>query len=223
MKTIRLVSVCVLSLLLGCAGSSVDDDEAALQSLTPLPLASTAVPVIAFTDTQGILHVRSLAPGQLSCLTHSGEIGCPVARLYFANANVTYAQQVEANSRATTSSSDFGRATMLLDGWLMQVTVRDHRTGTTRQETWFNVTALYFAYDLRVHSPGFFDLYGDNGLVALAMSQGAQTAVPATLSWAPGFPAPTGWFRNMIVTGQADFSQSPLPIVADQYFIYQHQ
>ncbi|MGB8044235.1 MAG: hypothetical protein WCF66_14835, partial [Pseudolabrys sp.] len=85
---------------------------------------------------------RALPPQSLNCLRPVGEVGCPVARVWYGLANITPQQQADAEWFYR--SPDLDRNWVLVVGHLATVTVRDHRTGADPiEQTWFMVNKLY--------------------------------------------------------------------------------
>lgn len=204
----------------------------------PHPIA-TAGPVPAgdvvatiYRDSSGSrLFVEPLPPQTLSCLapTPAGAIGCPVDRVWYGLANVTAQQQADAEWLY--ASSDLERNWVLVVGHLASVTVRDHRTGADPvEQTWFMVNKLYMTpFRGRVierHAAQFFYTTGTTGNAqALAISRGEQSPRAAHITWTGmaiygGSSGPSS-VEDMFVTGEADFTRSPLSIRADEYFVRQ--
>ena len=81
-----------------------------------------------YKDSSGSkLYVEPLPPQSLNCLRPVGEVGCPVARVWYGLANTTPQQQADAEWLYR--SSDLDRNWVLVVGHFATVTVRDHRTG----------------------------------------------------------------------------------------------
>jgi hypothetical protein len=196
-------------------------------------IAETAVPepggeVVATVYQEGsALYVEPLPPQSLACLKPIGVVGCPVARVYYGFADVTPEQQAAAEWAYR--SADLDRNRVLVVGHLAMVTVRDHRTHETTQQTWFMVGKLYLPPSrgrfIESHSTQFFYVTGTTSQAqAVAITRGEPTPRPARITWtgpaASGAGGPTS-VDDMFVTGQADFTRSPLPISADEYFVRQ--
>jgi hypothetical protein len=226
MKTRLLLGLSLLLLAPACepAPPATGDDGEAVQAL----VAATDPPpadvlVFAFADAQGKLYVRGIDPRHpLSCLTqNNAPPGCPVDRLYFANANVTSDQERTAYAHARDATSSPTTASVLMLGSLRRAIVRDHRTGTTSIQTWFVASKLYLAPDERTHSDQFFGVWGTPpNTWAQAISLGVQLGTPVTLSWAPGLPHPSGTLSDLIVSGVWDTSRFPVPLFADDLFVH---
>ena len=117
-------------------------------------------------------------------------------------------------------------------GHLATVEVRDHRNGDddTSRQTWFMVNKLYLTpFRGRVierHSTQFFYATGTtSNAQVLAISRGEQSPRAAHITWTGmatygGSSGPSS-VEDMFVTGEADFTRSPLPISADEYFVRQ--
>ena len=130
-----------------------------------------------------------------------------------------------------TRSPDLDRNWVLVVGHLATVTVRDHRTGDDPiEQTWFMVNKLYLTpFRGRVierHSTQFFYATGTtSNAQVLAISRGEQSPRAAHITWTGmatygGSSGPSS-VEDMFVTGEADFTRSPLPIRADEYFVRQ--
>jgi hypothetical protein len=189
-----------------------------------------------YTDSSGsALYVEPLPPQSLDCLVPVGVVGCPVARVWYGWANITPQQQADAEWRY--ASPDLGSNRILVVGHLATVTVRDHlRRNDPIEQTWFMVSKLYLTPDrgrvYESHSTQFFYTTGTTrNAQVLAISRGEQSPRAARITWTGlatygGFPnpVPTSGPRSvedMFVTGEADFTRSPLPITADEYFVRQ--
>jgi hypothetical protein len=147
-----------------------------------------------------------------------------VSRVYYGYANVTPQQQADAEWLYR--SPDLDRNWVLVVGHLATVEVRDHRTNVTSQQRWFIVNKLYMASHGRVierHSTQFFYATGTtSNAQVIAISRGEQSPRAAHITWtglaAYGGGGPSS-FEDIFVTGQADFTRSPLPVSADEYFV----
>ncbi|MGA8001545.1 MAG: hypothetical protein WCA05_07840 [Pseudolabrys sp.] len=130
---------------------------------------------------------RALPPQSLNCLRPVGEVGCPVARVWYGLANITPQQQADAEWFYR--SPDLDRNWVLVVGHLATVTVRDHRTGADPiEQTWFMVNKLYLTpFRGRViehHSTQFFYTMGTaNNAQVLAISRGEQSPRAAHITW----------------------------------------
>ncbi|MGC1094386.1 MAG: hypothetical protein WA905_16785, partial [Pseudolabrys sp.] len=92
----------------------------------PAPVGDIVATV--YKDSSGsALYVEPLPPQSLNCLRPVGEVGCPVARVWYGLANITPQQQADAEWFYR--SPDLDRNWVLVVGHLATVTVRDHRTG----------------------------------------------------------------------------------------------
>jgi hypothetical protein len=185
-----------------------------------------------YKDSSGSkLYVEPLPPQSLNCLRPVGEVGCPVARVWYGLANIT-AQQ-EANAEWFYASPDLDRNWVLVVGHLATVTVTDHRTGTGEdhiEQIWFMVNKLYVTpFRGRVverHSTQFFYATGTtSNAQVVAISRGEQSPRAAHITWTGmatygGNTGPSS-VEDMFVTGEADFTRSPLHIRADEYFVRQ--
>ena len=209
-----------------------------IETLKPLPVATagpaSAGDVVAtvYKDSSGSrLFVEPLPPQSLSCLgpVPAGAIGCPVDRVWYGLAHITAQQQADAEWLYR--SPDLDRNWVLVVGHLASVTVRDHRTGADPVvQTWFMVNKLYMTpFRGRVierHSAQFFYTTGTaSNAQVLAISRGEQSPRAAHITWTGmatygGSSGPSS-VEDMFVTGVADFSRSPLPIRADEYFVRQ--
>jgi hypothetical protein len=201
----------------------------------PLPPPEGPAPVTDFvatvyTDSSGsALYVEPLPPQSVSCLQPAGAVGCPVARVWYGLANVTPQQQADAEWLYR--SPDLDRNWVLVVGHLAAVTVRDHRNGGDPiEQTWFVVNKLYLTpFRGRVierHSPQFFYATGTtSNAQVVAISRGEQSPRAAHITWTGmatygGSSGPSS-VEDMFVTGEADFTRSPLHISADEYFVRQ--
>ena len=177
------------------------------------------------------LYVEPLPPQSLTCLgpVPVGAVGCPVDRVWYGFANITPQQQADAEWLYR--SPDLDRNWVLVVGHLATVTVRDHRTGADPiEQTWFMVNKLYLTpFRGRVierHSTQFFYATGTtSNAQVLAISRGEQSPRAAHITWTGmatygGSSGPSS-VEDMFVTGEADFTRSPLPIRADEYFVRQ--
>jgi hypothetical protein len=160
MSFTRLILVPLALVLGSCASTStdsVDDRELLAIATTAGPAPSGDVVAIVYKDGSA-LHVEPLPPQPLICLTPPGAVGCPVSRVYYGFANITPQQQADAEWFYR--SADLDRNWVLVVGHLATVTVRDHRTGTTSQQTWFMVGKLYLTPNrgrvIESHSTQFF-------------------------------------------------------------------
>jgi hypothetical protein len=197
--------------------------------LGPAPVSDIVATV--YTDSSGsALYIEPLPPQSVNCLQPAGAVGCPVARVWYGLANVTPQQQADAEWLYR--SSDLDRNWVLVVGHLAAVTVRDHRNGGDDpiQQTWFMVTKLYLTpFRGRVierHSPQFFYATGTtSNAQVVAISRGEQLPRTAHITWTGmatyGGSSGPGSVEDMFVTGEADFTRSPLHIRADEYFVRQ--
>jgi hypothetical protein len=179
----------------------------------------------------GTLYVEPLPPQPLSCLgpVPAGEVGCPVARVWYGLANVTPQQQADAEWLY--SGPELERNWVLVVGHFATVTVRDHRFGDDPvEQIWFIVSKLYLTplrgRVIEFHSAQFFYTTGTtNNAEVIAVSRGEQSPRAAQITWTGmvtyhGNTGPSS-VEDMFVTGEADFTRSPLPIRADEYFTRQ--
>ena len=199
-------------------------------ALGPAPVGDIVATV--YKDSSGsALYVEPLPPQSLTCLGPVGAVGCPVARVWYGLANITPQQQADAEWLYR--SPDLDRNWVLVVGHLATVDVRDHRNGghDTSQQTWFMVNMLYLTPNRgRVLYPGhltqFFYATGTtSNAQVLAISRGEQSPRAAHITWTgmatyEGSSGPSS-VEGMFVTGEADFTRSPLPIRADEYFVRQ--
>ena len=196
------------------------------------PASAGDVVATIYKDTSGSrLFVEPLPPQSLSCLgpAPASTVGCPVDRVWYGLANVTAQQQADAEWRY--ASSDLDRNRVLVVGHLATVTVRDHRTGADPvEQIWFMVNKLYLTpFRGRVierHATQFFYTTGTAGNAqVVAISRGEQSTRAAHITWTGmvtygGSSGPSS-VEDMFVTGDANFTQSPLLIRADEYFVRQ--
>ena len=198
-------------------------------TLDPAPAGDVVATV--YKDTGGIaLYVEPLPPQSLNCLGPVGAVGCPVARVWYGFANI--APQQQADAEWFYRSPDLDRNWVLVVGHLATVDVRDHRNGghDTSQQTWFMVNKLYLTPNrgrvIERHSTQFFYATGTtSNAQVLAISRGKQSPRAAHITWTGmatygGSSGPSS-VEDMFVTGEADFTRSPLPIRADEYFVRQ--
>ena len=141
-------------------------------------------------DTSGSrLYVEPLPPQPLSCLgpVPAGEVGCPVARVWYGLANVTPQQQADAEWLYR--SPDLERNWVLVVGHFATVTVRDHRTDSAPvDQIWFMVNKLYMTPNrgrvIELHSAQFFYTTGTtNNAQVFAISRGEQSPRAAQITW----------------------------------------
>jgi hypothetical protein len=208
------------------SADSVDPGELLAIATTAVPAAGDDVVATVYKEGSA-LYVEPLPPQELTCLKPIGMVGCPVARVYYGFANVTPQQQAAAEWFYR--SPDLDRNWVLVVGHLATVDVRDHRTNTTSQQTWFMVGKLYLTPDrgrvIESHSTQFFYARGTtSNAQVVAISRGEQSPRAAHITWtglaAYGSGGPSS-VEDMFVTGQADFTRSPLPVSADEYFVRQ--
>jgi hypothetical protein len=174
------------------------------------------------------LYVEPLPPQSLTCVKPVGAVGCPVARVWYGLANITPQQQADAEWFYGGPGLDHNW--VLVVGHLATVTVRDHRTGDDPiEQTWFMVNKLYltpFRRRIERHSTQFFYATGTtSNAQVLAISRGEQSPRAARITWTGmatygGSSGPSS-VQDMFVTGEADFTLSPLPVRADEYFVRQ--
>jgi len=178
------------------------------------------------------LYIQPLPPQPLNCLgpVPVGEVGCPVARVWYGLANVS--PQQEADAEWFYVGPDLERNHVLVVGHFATVTVRDHRFGhdPLEQQIWFIVSKLYLSplrgRVIELHSDQFFYTTGTtNNAQVFAISRGEQSPRAAQITWTGmttyhGNTGPSS-VEDMFVTGEADFTRSPLPIRADEYFVRQ--
>ena len=152
-----------------------------------------------------------------------------MARVWYGLANITPQQQADAEWDYR--GPDLDSNLVLVVGHFATVTVRDHRNGDdTSEQTWFIVNKLYLTPNrgrvlYRGHSTQFFYATGTtSNAQVIAISRGEQSPRAAHITWtgmaAYGSGGPSS-VEDMFVTGQADFTRSPLPIRADEYFVRQ--
>jgi hypothetical protein len=203
-----------------------------LSIATAGPAPAGDIVATVYKDSSGsALYVEPLPPQSLTCLgpVPVGAVGCPVARVWYGLANVTPQQQADAEWLYR--SPDLDRNWVLVVGHLATVMVRDHRTGAEPiQQTWFMVNKLYQTpfrgRVVELHSMQFFYATGTtSNAQVLAISRGEQSPRAAHITWTGmatygGSSGPSS-AEDMFVTGEADFTRSPLPIRADEYFVRQ--
>ncbi len=196
----------------------------------PAPVGD--IVAVVYKDTSGSgLYVEPLPPQPLNCLgpVPTGEVGCPVARVWYGLANAVPQQQADAEWFYR--DSDLGFNWDLVVGHFATVTVRDHRTGGDPvEQIWFMVSKLYLTPNrgrvIELHSAQFFYTTGTtNNAQVFAISRGEQAPRAAHITWTGmatygGNTGPSS-VEDMFVTGEADFTRSPLPITADEYFVRQ--
>jgi hypothetical protein len=232
MSIARLILVPLALTLGGCASTSPDAGRPAVEDFEVLAVPPTAGPapagdVVATVYKNGsALYVEPLPPQPLPCLP-SATVGCSVSRVYYGFANITPHQQADAEWFYR--SADLDRNWVLVVGHLATVKVTDHRTGITSQQTWFMVDKLYLVPNrgrvIELHSTQFFYATGTaSNAQVVAISRGEQSPRAARITWtglaAYGSGGPSS-VEDMFVTGQADFTRSPLPVSADEYFVRQ--
>ncbi len=236
MARIRPMLVVLAILVGGCASTSRDSASTSRDSGEGLELLAIATPagpepagdVVATVYRNGsALYVRALPPQALACVTSTIIGGCPVSRVYYGLADVTPQQQADAEWFYR--SPDLDRNRVLVVGHPATVSVRDHRTAVTSEQIWFMVRKLYLAPNrgrvIESHSTQFFYATGTtNNAQVVAISRGEQSPRPARITWtglaASGSGGPSS-VDDLFVTGQADFTRSPLPLQADEYFVRQ--
>jgi hypothetical protein len=195
----------------------------------PAPAGDVVATV--YKDSSGSnIYVEPLPPQSLACVKPSGQPGCPVSRVYYGLANITPQQQSEAEWLYR--SADLDRNWVLVVGHLATVEVRDHRTNVTSQQIRFMVNKLYLTplrgRVIERHSTQFFYATGTtSNAQVVAISRGEQSPRAARITWTGmatygGSSGPSS-VEDMFVTGQADFTRSPLPIRADEYFVRQRR
>jgi len=197
----------------------------------PAPVGD--IVAIAYKDSSGsAVYVEPLPPQPPNCLgpVPVGSVGCSVARVWYGLANTTAQQQADAEWLYR--SPDLDRNWVLVVGHFATVTVRDHRTGDDDpvEQIWFMVSRLYLTpFRGRVmehHSTQFFYATGTtNNAQVFAISRGEQSPRAAHITWTGmatygGSTGPSS-VEDMFVTGEADFTRSPLHIRADEYFVRQ--
>ena len=194
----------------------------------PAPVEDIVATV--YKDTgANVLYVEPLPPQQSLPLPPLGEVGYPVARVWYGLANITPQQQADAewDYRGPNLDSNL----VLVVGHFATVTVRDHRNGDdTSEQTWFIVNKLYLTPSrgrvlYRGHSTQFFYATGTtSNAQVIAISRGEQSPRAAHITWTGmatyGSGGPSS-VEDMFVTGGADFTRSPLPIRSDEYFVRQ--
>ena len=193
----------------------------------PAPVEDVVATV--YKDTgANVLYVEPLPPQSVP-LPPLGQVGFPVDRVWYGFANITPQQQADAEWDYRGPNLDANW--VLVVGHFATVTVRDHRNGDdTSEQTWFMVNKLYLTpFRGRVHYPGhstqFFYATGTtSNAQVIAISRGEQSPRAAHITWtgmaAYGSGGPSS-VEDMFVTGEADFTRSPLPIRADEYFVRQ--
>src|SRR5262249_15476009 len=135
------------------------------------------------------LYVEPLPPQPLNCLgpVPAGEVGCPVARVWYGLANVT--PQQEADAEWLYRNPDLRRNWGLVLGHFSTATVRDHRIGGDHvEQIWFMVRKLYMTVHggryIERHSAQFFYTTGTaNNAQVLAISRGEQSPRAANITW----------------------------------------
>ena len=173
--------------------------------------------------------LQPLPPQSLTCLGQASAVGCPVARVWYGLANITPQQQADAEWLYR--SPDLDRNWVLVVGHLATVTVGDHRTGADPiEQAWFMVNKLYMTPNrgrvIERHSTQFFYATGTtSNAQVFAISRGDQSPRVARITWAGmatygGSSGPSS-VEDMFLAGEADFTRSPLPIRADEYFVRQ--
>jgi hypothetical protein len=215
----RIPQLLVLSLAAALAGCT---------TAGPVPAGDVVATVYEDSSGSNNRYVEPLPPQSLVCKP-LGQPGCPVSRVYYGFANITPQQQVDAEWLYR--SPDLDRNWVLVVGHLATVEVRDHRTNVTSQQRWFIVNKLYMASHGRVierHSTQFFYATGTtSNAQVVAISRGEQSPRAARITWTGmatygGSSGPTS-VEDMFLTGQADFTRSPLPVRADEYFVRQRR
>jgi hypothetical protein len=195
----------------------------------PVPAGDVVATVYKDSSGSALLYVEPLPPQSLTCVKPVGAVGCPVARVWYGLANITSQQQADAEWLYAGPGLD--RNWVLVVGHLATVTVRDHRTGDDPiEQTWFMVNKLYLTplrgRVIERHSTQFFYATGTtSNAQVLAISRGEQSPRAAHITWTGmatyrGSSGPSS-VEDMFVTGQADFTRSPLPVSADEYFVRQ--
>jgi hypothetical protein len=195
----------------------------------PIPAGDVVATVYEDSSGSKNRYVEPLPPQSLVCKP-LGQPGCPVSRVYYGFANITPQQQVDAEWRY--GSPDLDRNRILVVGHLATVEVRDHRTNITSQQRWFIVNKLYLTPSrgrfIGRHSTQFFYATGTtSNAQVVAISRGEQSPRAARITWTGmatygGSSGPTS-VEDMFLTGQADFTRSPLPVSADEYFVRQRR
>ena len=203
-----------------------------LSIATAGPASAGDIVAIVYKDSSGsALYVEPLPPQSLTCLgpVPAGAVGCPVDRVWYGFANVTPQQQADAEWFYRIP--DLDRNWVLVVGHLATVTVRDHRTGADPiEQAWFVVNKLYLTPNrgrvIERHSTQFFYATGTtSNAQVFAISRGEQSPRAAHITWTGmatygGSSGPSS-VEDMFVTGEADFTHSPLRISADEYFVRQ--
>ena len=223
----RHAMVCCLSITLA-ACSNQEQRTANRTDLTQGPEPAGEIVAIPY-KSGNVLYVEPLPPQSLTCVAPALAVGCPVARVWYGSANVTPEQQ--AHAEWLSRNPDLNSNWVLVVGHLATVTVRDHRSGHDPEpvnEVWFVVKKLYVTPSrgrvIERHSTQFFYTTGTaSSAQVVAISRGEQSPRAARITWTGlatygGSSGPSS-VDDMYVTGQADFTRSPLPITADEYFI----
>jgi hypothetical protein len=182
--------------------------------------------------SSGAKYVEPLPSQSLNCVGTAGMVGCPVAQVWYGLANITGGQQATAE-REYAYAPDLDRIRILVVGHLATVTVRNHMAGHDPdpvEQIWFVVKKLYRVPGrgrvIERHSAQFFYASGTpSNAQVLAISRGEQSPRAARITWTGlatynGSLGPSS-FEDMFVTGEADFTRSPLPIRGDEYFVRQ--
>ena len=198
-------------------------------TLDPAPVGDIVATV--YTGSNGVtLYVEPLPPQTLNCLGPGDAVGCQVDRVWYGLANITPQQQADAEWLYR--SPDLGSNWVLVVGHLSTVTVRDHRNGghDPVEHIWFAVNKLYqtpFRGRVRErHSTQFFYATGStSNAQVIAITRGEQSPRAAHITWTGmatyrGASGPSS-VEDMFVTGETDFTRSPLHIRADEYFVRQ--
>jgi hypothetical protein len=210
-KTISpLVALSLAATLAGCTTAS------------PVPAGDVVATVY---KVGSALYVEPLPPQSLACIKPLGQPGCRVSAVDYSFANVTPQQQADAEWFYT--GPDLDRNVVLVVGHLATLNWGYHRTVTTGQQTWFMVDKLYMAHApwhvIERHSTQFFHATGTtSNAQVVAISRGEQSPRAAQITWTGWATHPSGGlsrFEDIFVTGQADFTRSPLPVNADEYFV----
>jgi hypothetical protein len=195
----------------------------------PAPVGEIVATI--YTESSGsALFVEPLPPQPLNCLGPAAAPGCPVARVWYGLANITAQQQADAEWLYR--SPDLDRNWVLVVGHFATVTVRDHRNYNDDpvEQIWFMASKLYMPpFRGRVierHSTQFFYATGSaSNAQVVAISRGEHLPRAAHITWSGmatfgGSSGPSS-VEDMYVTGEADFTRSPLPLRADEYFVRQ--
>ena len=152
-----------------------------------------------------------------------------MARVWYGLANITPQQQADAEW--VYRSPDLDRNWLLVVGHLATVTVRDHRTGDDPiEQTWFMVNKLYLTPFRGRVLPRPLDAvllrHGNHEQRPGHRDQPRRAVAPRRAhhldrhGHVRGSSGPSS-VEDMFVTGEADFTRSPLPIRADEYFVRQ--